>query len=167
MSCDRYARMIIKTGQGLPTIPVSADHRNGDWIDTDIYEGEQYQDTDTGLVYTRWFTDIVLVGSSSNISTQHLLVSQTSTNAPTATQFEDNIGGGTWAYIGVGSYTLTNVGAFPSGKTSLIVNNGIKNGWIRAYRASDDVITVLTFNTSFVASDGVLDQTALIIKVIP
>jgi len=53
MSCDKTARIIIKLGQGLPTIPVSTDHRNGDWIATDIYEGEQYMDTNTGLVYTR------------------------------------------------------------------------------------------------------------------
>jgi hypothetical protein len=53
MSCDKTARIIIKQGVGVPTIPVSTDHRNGDWIATDIYEGEQYMDTNTGLVYTR------------------------------------------------------------------------------------------------------------------
>jgi len=59
MSCDKTARIIIKLGQGLPTIPVSTDHRNGDWIATDIYEGEQYMDTNTGLVYTRNGSTIV------------------------------------------------------------------------------------------------------------
>lgn len=52
MCQDTYARMIIKQGSGVPTIPVSTDHRNGDWIATDIYEGEFYMDTDTGIIYT-------------------------------------------------------------------------------------------------------------------
>lgn len=50
---DKYVRMQIKMGAGLPTIPISSDHRNGDWIDTDIYEGEQYMNTVTGAIYTR------------------------------------------------------------------------------------------------------------------
>lgn len=62
MCGDKSARMIIKTGSGVPTIPVSADHRNGDWIATDIYEGESYMDTDTGIVYTRNGSSIESVG---------------------------------------------------------------------------------------------------------
>ena len=41
MCQDLNARIVIKQGSGVPTIPVSADHRNGDWLTTDIYEGEQ------------------------------------------------------------------------------------------------------------------------------
>lgn len=52
MSCDKYARMIIKQGSGVPTIPASSDHRNGDWIATDIYDGELYLDIATGIIYT-------------------------------------------------------------------------------------------------------------------
>jgi hypothetical protein len=62
MSCDKNARMIIKQGSGVPTIPLSADHRDGTWIMTDIYEGEQYLDTDTGLVYTRNGSSIIVSG---------------------------------------------------------------------------------------------------------
>lgn len=57
---DIFKRIVIKQGNGVPTIPASADHRNGDWIDTDIYEGEFYQDLDTGLIYNRFGTTIVL-----------------------------------------------------------------------------------------------------------
>jgi len=52
MCQDTYARMIIKMGSGVPTIPASTDHRNGDWIATDIYEGELYMDTTSGIIYT-------------------------------------------------------------------------------------------------------------------
>jgi len=62
MCKDENVRIVIKQGSGVPTVPVSADHRNGDWIATDIYEGEQYQDTDTGIVYTRSSTGIEVVG---------------------------------------------------------------------------------------------------------
>lgn len=66
MCQDQSARMIIKRGSGVPTIPVSADHRNGDWIATDIYEGEFYQDTDTGIVYTRNGATIEFAGTGSD-----------------------------------------------------------------------------------------------------
>jgi hypothetical protein len=51
--------MIIKRASGLPTVPASADHRDGSWTVNDIYEGELYQDTDTGRIYTRQGTSIV------------------------------------------------------------------------------------------------------------
>lgn len=60
---DQFVRLIQKRGSGVPTIPPSTDHRNGDWLDTDIYEGETYQDTDTGLMYTRNGSDIVEIKS--------------------------------------------------------------------------------------------------------
>jgi hypothetical protein len=54
MACnDEFRRILIKRGSGVPTIPVSDDHQNGDWLVTDLYVGEFYMDTDTGRVYTR------------------------------------------------------------------------------------------------------------------
>lgn len=54
MSCqDKFARIINKAGNGVPTIPVSSDHQNGDWLETDIYEGEFYEDLDTNFLYYR------------------------------------------------------------------------------------------------------------------
>ena len=53
MSCqNEKKRIIIKQGSGVPTVPASSDHTDGTWIATDIYPGEQYQDTNTGLIYT-------------------------------------------------------------------------------------------------------------------
>mgnify|MGYP000500095389 CR=1 FL=1 len=62
---DKNVRIVIKQGSGVPTIPVSADHRNGDWLTTDIYEGEQYQDTDSGVIYSRTVAGIVPIGGGS------------------------------------------------------------------------------------------------------
>lgn len=49
---DETRRIIIKKGQGVPTIPTSNDHRDGSWLNTDIYEGEFYLNTLTGVIYT-------------------------------------------------------------------------------------------------------------------
>lgn len=62
MCYDKFERRTIKMGAGLPTIPVSTDHRNGDWIATDIYEGELYMDTNTGQTYTRSGSTIITAG---------------------------------------------------------------------------------------------------------
>lgn len=56
---DEFKRMIQKFGSGIPTIPPSTDHRNGDWLDTDLYEGEIYMNTDSGVAYTRNGSDII------------------------------------------------------------------------------------------------------------
>ena len=52
-------RIIIKKGTGAPTIPSSSDHTDGTWLSTDIYEGELYLDTTSGLNYTRYDSTIV------------------------------------------------------------------------------------------------------------
>ena len=52
-------RIIIKKGTGTPTIPSSSDHTDGTWLASDIYEGELYLDTVTGLNYTRYDSTIV------------------------------------------------------------------------------------------------------------
>lgn len=65
MCYDEKKRQVIKRGAGVPTIPVSTDHRNGDWIDTDIYEGELYMDTNTGQTYTRSGATIITAGKGS------------------------------------------------------------------------------------------------------
>ena len=52
-------RIIIKKGTSAPTIPSSSDHTDGTWLASDIYEGELYLDTVTGLNYTRYGSTIV------------------------------------------------------------------------------------------------------------
>lgn len=74
MSCDKYARMIIKMGTGIATVPASSDHRNGDWIATDIYDGELYLDTATGIIYTsvNGVIQIAVYGTSTNFANTNL-----------------------------------------------------------------------------------------------
>ena len=58
---DETRRIIIKKGQGEPTIPTSNDHRDGSWLLTDIYEGELYLNTSTGILYTRNGNTIITI----------------------------------------------------------------------------------------------------------
>lgn len=61
---DETRRIIIKKGTGVATIPASADHRDGSWLATDVYEGEFYLDTATGVLYTRNTSGVVEIGST-------------------------------------------------------------------------------------------------------
>jgi hypothetical protein len=109
---DRVFRIVMKRGAGVPTIPVSADHRNGDWLPTDIYEAENYQDTNTGLVYTRQGNDIVKADGTPTSKVYKAKISQTGTNAPTEQNaFIDDFGG-TWNYVSTGTYDLDTIGDF-------------------------------------------------------
>lgn len=83
--CVEDYRFVIKRGAGLPTIPASADLENGDWIDTDIYEGEFYQDTDTGKIYTRIGSTIV--DGSGLPTTLTVVLNKSDVNALNATPF--------------------------------------------------------------------------------
>jgi len=166
MSCDRYARMIIKTGQGVPTIPASADHRNGDWLDTDIYEGELYQDTDTGLMYSRNGATIYNVGSSAEFKLYRANLTQASIAAPTADVFENTLGSTvTFTRSGVGTYKATLTGAFTLDKTHITANNLIKNGFVKYYRINANDIQILSFDDTMLASDDILEDASLEIKV--
>lgn len=82
---DKFARMLIKQGNGAPTIPPSADHRNGDWPDTAIYEGEFYQDLDTGKIYNRLGSTIV--DASGLPMTVSVVLNKSEVNALNVTPF--------------------------------------------------------------------------------
>ena len=78
MCNDKIERRAIKRGSGEPTIPVSTDHRNGDWIATDIYEGEMYQDDDTGIVYIRNGTSIRPIEKINTVTNSVIDITETS-----------------------------------------------------------------------------------------
>lgn len=60
MSCqDFFKRLINKAGNGEPTIPASADHQNNDWLETDVYTQEFYEDLDTNILHYRSDAGIV------------------------------------------------------------------------------------------------------------
>ena len=121
MCKDENVRIVIKQGSGVPTIPVSADHRNGDWITTDIYEGEQYQDTDTGIVYTRSSTGIEAVGGGAGVPLVYkAFLNQAGVADPTANILENTLGAIVWTRTNIGDYVGTLAGAFTSNKTVII-----------------------------------------------
>lgn len=97
--CNKTERFGIKQTDGVPTIPVSSDHTNGDWIATDIYEGEMAQDTNTGIVHTRSGTSIIKSGSVPNEDVViKFRIYQSGTSAPTVVEYFNPYG-----------YTLTTV----------------------------------------------------------
>jgi len=99
MSCNNTQRYGIKQIDGVPTIPVSSDHRNGDWIATDIYQGEFAQDTNTGAVHTRAGAETVSTGAIPNqVMVLKARVYQVGTGAPTLVEYYNPFG-----------YTLTTI----------------------------------------------------------
>lgn len=107
MCYDKFERRTIKMGAGVPTIPASTDHRNGDWIATDIYEGELYMDTNTGQTYTRVGSTIVTADNKKPYLIWKALITQSGTSAPTLTIVENTLGiTATPSYLGVGGYTI-------------------------------------------------------------
>lgn len=162
MCQDTYARMIIKQGSGVPTIPASSDHRNGDWIATDIYEGEFYMDTDTGIVYTSNNGIITLSNGKPRQLVWKALITQTGTNAPVLTVVENSLGVTiTPSYVSVGVYDLSGFAG------NLVVNtveiqhafNHIVEDWyINKEPTSDSVLRITTIEMGTGVLDGVLDS---------
>lgn len=161
MCDDLYSRMIIKRGAGAPTIPVSSDHRNGDWLATDIYEGEFYMDTDTGLVYQRNGSIIQMSDGRKSQLTWKALIVQTSTNAPVLTVIENSLGVTiTPAYVGVGAYTLSGFATLLSGSLEIISNNADGDEFYAAIFTTS-VLSLSTY-VAGVATDGQLSNGASI-----
>lgn len=86
-------------------------------------------------------------------------ISQTGTNAPVVTSvLKDTVGSHAWARTAVGTYTLTKVGAFTSGKTVPIDDNYVDQtgNLFKLNRTSVDVMTLLTYaaaDTAVLADD--------------
>ena len=164
MSCDKYYRMIIKRASGLPTVPASADHRDGSWILTDIYEGELYQDTDTGIVYTRANGTIISVDGPT-AKTYEALLTQTGTGNPTVVVNENSLGTIVWTRVNVGQYRGTLVSAFTADKTHAFIQGGTENNLAFINRSNANVMEVITADNTLTRADGVLSSTPVRIKV--
>lgn len=161
---DQFVRLIQKRGAGVPTIPPSTDHRNGDWLDTDIYEGETYQDTDTGLTYTRKGSDIVMLSGEKAQLRYKALITQTGTNAPVLTEIENSLGVTvTSNYLGVGGYTLSGFSGLLTGDIEIsLLKNTVAGEYAVSTLVSSSVLSIetgdyATDTTAFTPKDGVLD----------
>lgn len=154
---DQFARMVQKRGAGIPTIPASADHRNGDWLDTDIYEGEFYQDTDTGLVYTRNGSEITPADGGPVQDVYKAIISQSGGGDPVIEQELQNTLGLTVvpSYITDGAYQLTGLDG-NAARAVEVTLSGL--GTDQSFSSTPTSASVLSLNTyvSGVATDGVL-----------
>lgn len=164
---DKVFRIVMKRGAGVPTIPVSADHRNGDWLPTDIYEGETYQDTNTGLTYTRDGSSIVKVDGTPTKKVYKALLTQTSTNAPLIVELENTLSGAlVSSYVSTGRYDLTLAGAFPVDLTFILIGSSTTNArFIQANRQSDNAVRISTGDETNTVQNDVLTSTAILIEV--
>lgn len=100
---------------------------------------------------TKNFTVDSVVSAGLGYTAYAALISQSGTNAPTATVLKNNTGHTyTWARTGSGTYTITaNGNAFTNNKTVVFNNNGLSTGsfgfasaiWTRT---SDTVVTITT-----------------------
>jgi hypothetical protein len=165
---DEYARIVIKQGVGTPTIPVSLDPRNGDWLDTDIFEGEMYQDLNTGKVYTRDAVGITTADGSPVLTTYKANISQTSTNAPVENRiFQDDIAG-VWSYVGVGVYRYTKLSAFATTSRDLmffqIQTNLITASNFTLELITGSIIELKTFDETDTLADGILEDASILIQ---
>ena len=162
MSCDEKKRMVIKQNAGVATIPASADHRNGDWISTDIYEGEFKLDTDTGLIYTRNSTSITLSDGSPTYKRFKAKISQTGTNAPTIAYTAINTLGitPTMGYTSLGNYTITATGLFTLNKTYTSINQQLDNQFV-VFPVDVNTVNIISATNAYpaVATNGLLFST--------
>jgi hypothetical protein len=155
MCQDKFERRQIKMGSGVPTIPVSTDHRNGDWIATDIYDGELYMDTDTGLTYTRNGSVIQMSDGRKAQLVWEALVTQTGTGAPALTVIENSLGiTASPTYGSVGVYSIS---GFASNLTGNIKIEALStNGQILVSIATSSVLGISSKDSAGVPTDGLM-----------
>lgn len=119
------ARLLMKRGSGLPTIPSSPDHNDGSWLSTDIYVGEQYMDVDTGVIYTRTNNNDIVQISSQLVGVYKANISQSGTSAPIENAvFENTIGISSYSYSNVGGYRLTFATSLDVSNSIILFNGG-------------------------------------------
>jgi hypothetical protein len=165
---DINARIVIKQANGLPTIPVSLDPRNGDWLDTDIFEGEMYQDLDTGKVYTRDANGITDATGKPALTTYKAVLTQGGVIAPAETKvFEDDLEG-VWSYVGVGIYRYTKTGAFAgTGRNLMFVqiqSNLVTSSNFNLEKIDSDVIELRTYDATDTLANGILEDASILIQ---
>lgn len=104
-----------------------------------------------------------------SFKTYDAVLNQGGVAAPTASVHPNNtIGEIVFTYDGVGDYTGTLVGAFPSstdGITSIFIGVSNNNTYYSAYRISDDAIKIGTGIIGTGPTDGILQDTAIKIYV--
>jgi hypothetical protein len=94
-------------------------------------------------------------------------LTQTSTNAPTADVFENTLSGTpTFSYDGVGVYKITLTGEWTADKVFILICNFGYNV-VSSSRVDSNIIKVETYDNAGIASNGVLYDTSIEIRVYP
>lgn len=99
------------------------------------------------------------------------IITQSGTSAPVVdTLFENNIGAAvTYAYNGVGEFNIKTSGhKFTSGKTSISITPGRKtsaNTFLGTTITNDETITIYSYNPSGTATNGLISQVLVEIRV--
>lgn len=116
----------------------------------------------------RWLVDKAYVDNVKPYKSYVALLTQTSTNAPTATVLENSLGGAiVWTYGGAGYYYGTLSGAFVNNKTYATLSTGLGAGAeiVKVGVISNNQIMVTVANSLNAATDGVLYSASLEIRV--
>lgn len=152
---DEFKRMVIKRGSGLPTIPVSDSHENGDWLETDIYEGEFYQNTDTGIVYQRSGTAITMSNGNPLQDVYKAIISQTSTSDPVIEDELQNSLGLTVvpSYVATGIYELSGMDGNAARVVEVTVSGLGGDQSFSSRPTSANAISLSTYSSGVLADD--------------
>jgi hypothetical protein len=162
---DENARLVIKQASGVPTIPVSLDPRNGDWLETDIFEGEFYQDLDSGKMYNRNSVGITDANGELPTTLYKAKISQTGVLAPTEDNFFQNDLAGTWNYSAVGIYTLDTIGFFTDiDKVFLLIQNNNATPYFFNYTVGTNSLTLNVRNAAGVLTNGAITGASIEIQ---
>lgn len=124
------------------------------------------QDDGGGNFSSKYVTGEQLFGYKKYVAT----ISQAGTSAPTVTVLENTLGGTVvWTRVGTGLYNGYLAGAFVNqNKNYLMINNPISSlSVVELKWGTIDDITINTYDTSFVASDGLLSFNTIEIRVYP
>jgi len=161
------ARMIMKRGNGKPTVPASNDNNDGTWVATDIYEGEQYMDLDTGIVYTRSGSSLLTVVAPKGIYKAN--ISQDGTDAPVVSRLHVNtLGTVSWSRQSTGTYLFTATGKFTSAPFVQITaqnSSGLLNAFFVWGILDANTIRIVARDTLNVLQDDLLDNTSIVIEI--
>lgn len=166
MCDDVKARMIIKQGSGVPTIPATSSHKDGTWLATDIYEGEIYMDTVTGKTYTNNGGAIKSLGAVPVEDTVlKFRVYQVGTAAPTIEEYYNPNGFTlTSIYDAAGIYRVTGlVGELMADTTkkyeiSIVSNALLAGSSLDVYPSTNESLTIRSYNNVDVLDDNVINE---------
>jgi hypothetical protein len=95
------------------------------------------------------------------------LLTQSGTNPPVVTELLNEIGLIEWTYVAPGQYTGVLPGAFPEGKTFLLIGHTPGARFFSFYRDDSNGVTVTTTDTSNFGVNGVLDATSIEVRIYP